>query len=115
MIKFISTPNKERRFISPDVPDITVEMSTEDVLSLDNLGDMFCDFARAIGFSDEVVERFSSFYDRCEGCELIEMRAKLDAGFTGQANLEGGIVWTPSPDGTDPTAAEDDEITGEPV
>ena len=72
MIKFINTPDKLRPFVDSDFPDLTVEISSEDAVTVEQLGNMLVNFALAIGFSESAVARFSSEYNHCEGCELVE-------------------------------------------
>jgi hypothetical protein len=113
MIKFISTPNKEPFITESDFPETTVEISAESIVTPEQLGNMLLDFARAIGFHESLVERFSSEYNPCEGCEIVaELREKEKEEFANSVK-DDKLVWVPDPDGEDSSSS--DCIEGESV
>lgn len=119
MIKFIRTTPKQQFFNGVRVP--CVEIYTEDDLSIDELADMFCDFARAIGFHEDSVRDVFMREHSCEGCEYIEKASEKEEAEANEkfanAIKDKKLVWVPDPDGDDNSSAEDptDEIEGTPI
>lgn len=118
MIKFISTPPKDRplTFSNTETLDTTVEVSTEqDGASVDILLEMFCSFLLAIGYPSKSVEEISPSYNPCSGCEFVAelngIHDKWENGYTANIDGTGNLVWVPDPDGVDPDA----KIEGEPI